>query len=428
MAENKGINALPMKAKIALLALCPLLIIVLCSGVIVLYADSLVDEGVYVPPVETAEYTATLPESNEDRLLVANTLLAGVQQCGETQITVENTVDLHDLTSDLTEAQQNLLAFAAGSIESGIAALAENEGLAYGETAELFAPLSAEEINLTTNTEIPEYCYTAVIENPFSEQDSKLFADAEETFAHILTADKKENKLTACEVQLLVDPVANRLHTVSYARTYAFDYTVTFTGDLADLGTKTLSFQCTLVSRYNISHAGISIEQERIILNKTGYQALNLTVNKAEDAPEDSYKLTFTSSDESIAAVDEKGVVDAVALSDKIVTVTATLEYLGKTYTDACEVLVITLPESVKMHSKAQTLQIGEQTQLSASVQPEKASIKNIIWYSPDESVATVDENGVVTAVGEGEVQIIAVSEIENFMAGCNITVEGGTQ
>ena len=201
---------------------------------------------------------------------------------------------------------------------------------------------------------------------------------------------------------------------------------MTFIGDLSALGTKTLAFDCTLTSRYDIAWAGITIGQSRISLDKTGYQALNLTVNKAADAPADSYSLTFVSSDESIATVDEQGVVEAVALSDKKVTVTATLEYLGKTYTDSCEVLVIIQPESVKMHSKAQTLQIGETTQLSASVEPEKASIKTIIWYSPDESVATVDENGVVTAVGEGKVQIIAVSEIGTYMAGCNITVEGG--
>ena len=102
------------------------------------------------------------------------------------------------------------------------------------------------------------------------------------------------------------------------------------------------------------------------------------------------------------------------------------INYFGKTWTDTCEVLVIMQPESVKMHSKAQTLKVGETTQMSASVEPKDASIKTIIWYSPDESVATVDENGTVTAVGEGKVQIIAVSEIGTHMAGCNITVEGG--
>lgn len=426
MAENKGINALPMKVKIALLALCPLLIIALCSGTIILYAGNLVEEGVYTPSEEELVYLSVAPESNEDRLQAANALLSAAQQSGETQITAETAVDLHDLTSDLSEAQQNLLVFAAGSIESGMAAMAENKGLAYGEAADLFAPLVADAVEQTQESNA--FYYNAETENAFEQQDNKLFAQAEETFASVLTVDSKQIDLTESKTELVLDPVADRLQNVSFTRTYHMEYTVTFTGELADLGTKTLSFDCTLTSRYNITWAGIAIRQNRISLDKSGYQALDLTVNKAEDAPEDSYKLTFTSSDENVATVDEKGLVEAVALSDKPVTVTATLEYLGKTYTDSCEVLVIVPPESVKMESKAQTLQIGETTQLSASVQPEKASIKTMIWFSPDESVATVDENGVVTAVGEGKVQIIAVSEIGTYMAGCNITVEGGAE
>ncbi|MBR2415022.1 MAG: Ig domain-containing protein [Clostridia bacterium] len=423
MAENKGINALPMKYKIALLALCPLLIIALCSGTIILYAGTLVEEGVYTPPAEQVAYLSEAPESNENRLTAANKLLATAQQCGETQITGNTSVDLHDLTSDLNEAQTNLLLFASGSIESGMAGMTENKSLTYGETADLFPALASDKIDLAQDT---VFTYTAEIENPFTHEDGTLIAKTEETFATALTVDKKEITLTESKADLTLDPVTDRLQNVTYTRTYHMDYTVTFIGDLSALGTKTLAFDCTLTSRYDIAWAGITIGQSRISLDKTGYQALNLTVNKAADAPADSYSLTFVSSDESIVTVDEQGVVEAVVLSDKKVTVTATLEYLGKTYTDSCEVLVIIQPESVKMHSKAQTLQIGETTQLSASVEPEKASIKTIIWYSPDESVATVDENGVVTAVGEGKVQIIAVSEIGTYMAGCNITVEGG--
>ena len=428
MAENKGINALPMKYKIALLAICPLLIIALCSGTIILYADTLVEEGVYNPAPAAVVYLSEAPESREDRLAAANKLLTAAQTCGETQISGSTSVDLHDLTSDLTEAQANLLLFAAGSIESGIAGLAENKALAYGETADLFPAIVADTVDLAQDDENKKFTYTADIANPFEAEDEAMIAAAEEVFATAFTVDKKALELTASKIDLTLDPLTDRLQNAVYTRTYRMDYTVTFFGDLAELGTKTLSFNCTVTSRYDIQWAGIHIGQDRVTLNKSGYQALTLTVNKASDAPADSYKLTFTSSDESIATVDDQGTVDAVALSDKPVTVTATLEYLGKTYTDTCEVLVIIQPESVKMHSKAQTLAIGETAQLSASVEPKDASIKTIIWYSPDEAVATVDENGVVTAVGEGEVQIIAVSEIGEYMAGCNITVEGGAK
>ena len=428
MAENKSLNALPLKAKIAILILCPLLIISLCSVTIILYADTLVEEGVYTPPAEQVTYISTAPESNEDRILALNTLLTDAQQSGETQILANSSVDLYNLTCDLSEAQQSLLRFAAGSIENGICGFIEHQNMQYGEKADIFPAFTDETVELTQNTDNHRFIYSAAVENPFTDADNEVFTKAENEFAGVLTVDKKTIQLQESTAELALNPVTDRLQKVIYSRTYHMEYTVCFTGELADLGTKALAFDCTITTDYGIYYAGISVAQDRIILDKTGYQALNLTVNKAQDAPEDSYTLTFTSSDESIATVNEQGVVDAVALSDKTVTITATLEYLGKIYTDTCEVLVITLPDSVKMHSRSQTLQIGEKTQLSASVQPEKASIKNIIWYSPDESVATVDENGVVTAVGEGEVQIIAISEIESYMAGCNITVEGGTQ
>lgn len=423
MAENKGINALPMKAKVALLALCPLVIIVLCSVVIVLYAGSLVEEGTYNPQPEPPVYLSQVPESDEDRIAAVNTLLQAAQTGNETQITVETTVDLHDLTSNLTEAQKNLFVFASGSVEGGMAGFANRKGLSYGESADLFAPIASDNIELTQEE---LFTYTADIENPFAEEDGQVFTQTQDAFVNVLTVIDKKITPATSNVQLLLDPVTDRLREVTYSRTYNMDYTVEFVGELADLGTQNLQFGCTLTDKYTITWAGISIEQNLISLAKNGYQALSTTIHKAEDATPEDYKLTYTSSDESVATVDEKGFVEAVAVSDTLVTITATMEYLGKTYTDSCEVLVIVPPESVKMHSKAQTVKIGESVQLSASVQPEKASIKTIIWYSPDESVATVDENGVVTAVGEGEVQIIAVSEIGTYMAGCTITVEGG--
>ena len=55
-------------------------------------------------------------------------------------------------------------------------------------------------------------------------------------------------------------------------------------------------------------------------------------------------------------------------------------------------------------------LDIGEKMTLSAIITPEETTNKNVIWTSSDENVATVDENGVVTGVGSGEVTITATT------------------
>ncbi len=65
----------------------------------------------------------------------------------------------------------------------------------------------------------------------------------------------------------------------------------------------------------------------------------------------------------------------------------------------------------------------GETLQLTAIVKPDNAANKNVTWTSSDTNVATVDENGLVTAVADGTVTITAVSEDGNITATASITV-----
>jgi len=56
------------------------------------------------------------------------------------------------------------------------------------------------------------------------------------------------------------------------------------------------------------------------------------------------------------------------------------------------------------------TLQLDDVLQLTCTVTPQNADIKNIIYTSSDESVLTVDENGLVTSKKIGTAEIIATS------------------
>ena len=64
----------------------------------------------------------------------------------------------------------------------------------------------------------------------------------------------------------------------------------------------------------------------------------------------------------------------------------------------------------------------GEQTSLTATVTPENAVNKKIIWSTSNENVAVV-ENGIVTAVSFGEAVITATSEDGAYTASCNVKV-----
>lgn len=82
--------------------------------------------------------------------------------------------------------------------------------------------------------------------------------------------------------------------------------------------------------------------------------------------------------------------------------------------------------EAVAINRTATTLSIEkeyETVSLSAQVFPENASNKNVVWSSENESVAKVDQNGAVTAVGTGTTEISILSEDGSRSATCSVTV-----
>ena len=81
--------------------------------------------------------------------------------------------------------------------------------------------------------------------------------------------------------------------------------------------------------------------------------------------------------------------------------------------------------ESITLSKNAAELKEGESVTLSAVVAPENAT-ESYGWKSADGSVATVDENGVVTAVAPGNTNILAVSE-SGKTAACSVTVAAPT-
>ena len=79
------------------------------------------------------------------------------------------------------------------------------------------------------------------------------------------------------------------------------------------------------------------------------------------------------------------------------------------------EVLAVEIsPESV-------TIQVGGEVSLEAVVFPESMSDSAVVWMSADESIATVDETGLVKAVGEGVTVISA--RCGNRLGQCEVTV-----
>ncbi len=69
------------------------------------------------------------------------------------------------------------------------------------------------------------------------------------------------------------------------------------------------------------------------------------------------------------------------------------------------------LPESLSLSAASEYIIVGRSQQAEAQVLPAEAAGTRIRWSSGDESVATVDENGLITAVGKGKTFITAVTD-----------------
>lgn len=137
---------------------------------------------------------------------------------------------------------------------------------------------------------------------------------------------------------------------------------------------------------------------------------------KAEDAtfqlgfsiePEDAYyqNVSWTSSDETIATVDENGFVQG--LNPGRVTLTATsIEEVPagrKQVRATCEVTVRQAVTALETETGTLELNVGEKTPLSVTVIPENASDRRVLYATSDPEIVTVDANGIVNAAACGE-------------------------
>ena len=78
----------------------------------------------------------------------------------------------------------------------------------------------------------------------------------------------------------------------------------------------------------------------------------------------------------------------------------------------------------VRLDKTATTLFEGDTEELMATVMPENATDKGIEWKSDNESVATVSQTGLVTALKDGSATITVITNDGGFSASCEVTVK----
>lgn len=144
--------------------------------------------------------------------------------------------------------------------------------------------------------------------------------------------------------------------------------------------------------------------------------------------PEDAYYqgVTWSSSDEAVAAVDENGTVRGLTPGTAVITATSTEPRSEDrpVVSAACSVTVRQAVTGLKLNAEELAMYVGERAVLEAAAEPENADDPSVYFRSSNPDVAEVDPEGTVTATGCGECEISCeAADGSGVTAVCRITV-----
>jgi beta-glucanase (GH16 family) len=143
---------------------------------------------------------------------------------------------------------------------------------------------------------------------------------------------------------------------------------------------------------------------DKLVLTEGAKFTIQATVSPSNAS---SKKLTYSSSKESVATVNSKGVIKAKTAGKASITVKAA-DGSGKQ--DTIAVTVGTSVTKVSVSPKTVAADAGTTYQINAKVSPANASVKTLEYTSSDTSLATVDKKGKVTLKTSGTVKITATA------------------
>ena len=178
-------------------------------------------------------------------------------------------------------------------------------------------------------------------------------------------------------------------------------------------GSKTATCNVTVV----IPVTSVSLNKTELTIEKGKSETLTATVSPS-DATDKT--VSWKSSNTSVVTVDQNGRVTAVGAGSAVITVTTK----DGSKTATCNVTVVIPVTSVSLNKTELTIEKGKSETLTATVSPSDATNKVVTWQSSNNSIATVDQNGKVTAKELGNVTITVTTKDGSKTASCSVTVK----
>ena len=158
----------------------------------------------------------------------------------------------------------------------------------------------------------------------------------------------------------------------------------------------------------------ITLNQSEVTMNRNATIRLIPTITPSDFTDE----IVWKSSDTSVATVDTDGNVKGVKIG------TATISVVGGNVKATCKVMVVQPVTSISLNKTTLSLEAGSTYALKATVSPSNANNKAVVWSSSDENVATVTQEGVVTALKKGTATITcSAQDGSGISKSCTVTV-----
>ncbi|MCR5151386.1 MAG: Ig-like domain-containing protein [Clostridiales bacterium] len=221
-------------------------------------------------------------------------------------------------------------------------------------------------------------------------------------------------------VTFKINRLSEKLVFAKYSMQYNALCDVSLKGDYEPLGQAQIGVSLESAREYSFTWPALSLNKHTFSVEPKTTENLLATLTCSDPTQP---VVTWHSSDESILTVDEEGYFKTTKKTGCAV-VSASFEFQGETYTDECVVTNGYAVESAALSRRKAQLKTGDTLTLSFKISPSKATIQSVKWYSRDESVAAVSQQGVVTAVSAGKTEIYILTDDGYFRSTCEVTVK----
>jgi uncharacterized protein YjdB len=171
------------------------------------------------------------------------------------------------------------------------------------------------------------------------------------------------------------------------------------------------------VQKKTIHVTGVSLNRNSLSMMKGDTQTLIATITPSNA---DNQEITWSSDNESVATVNASGLVSAVGGGSATITVRT----MDGGFEARCAVTVSVDVNGISLNKTSLKMTQYDTETLIATVVPNDASNKKVIWSSSNPSVASVTSSGLVSAISAGSTTITATTEDGGYTATCSISVK----